>query len=61
MKQLKDILTSKGINPGKMKKNEIIELIESSDKPDKIDKSDNDIFDKMDLSIELSSTTIDAE
>ena len=30
MKQLKDILTSKGINPGKMKKNEIIDLIEKS-------------------------------
>jgi hypothetical protein len=57
MKQLKDILTSKGINPGKMKKNEIIELIESSDK----DNSNSDSDKIIDLSIELSSTTIDAE
>lgn len=59
MKQLKDILTSKGINPGKMKKNEIIELIESS--IIESDKDDKDAFDKIDFSIELSSTTIDAE
>ena len=55
IKQLKEILSVKGINPTKLKKNEMIELIEkSSDKIDKIDK-----IEKLDISLEKSSVSID--
>jgi hypothetical protein len=55
IKQLKEILSVKGINPTKLKKNEMIELIEkSSNQIDKVEK-----IDKLDISIEKSFINID--
>ena len=53
IKQLKEILSVKGINPTKLKKNEMIELIEKS--------SDLEIktIEKLDISLEKSFVSID--
>lgn len=53
IKQLKEILSVKGINPTKLKKNEMIELIEKSSDPE-IKK-----IEKLDISLEKSFVSID--